>query len=108
MKKKPYIVVTSAYTPDMYYIGSPEDAEYLMVKMGILPELVHKTDSVCSIGFCKRQRKWYGWSHRAIYGFGVGSKRKKGDVAYAEHGCMTARTLADAKKMAIQFADDVS
>lgn len=34
------------------------------------------------IGFCEDEQKWYGWSHRAIYGFGVGSEVKRGDCAY--------------------------
>lgn len=37
---------------------------------------------IASIGFSSIQNKWYGWSHRAIYGFGVGSEVKKGDCAY--------------------------
>jgi hypothetical protein len=36
----------------------------------------------CSIGFCEKEQKWYGWSHRAIYGFGIGSKIKKGNCGY--------------------------
>ena len=34
------------------------------------------------IGFNPEEQKWYGWSHRAIFGFGIGSKVKKGDCAY--------------------------
>ena len=34
------------------------------------------------LGFSEKEQKWYGWSHRAICGFGVGSKVKKGDSAY--------------------------
>ncbi len=30
----------------------------------------------------KKEQKWYGWSHRAIYGFGIGSTCKKGDCHY--------------------------
>lgn len=37
----------------------------------------------CScIGYSEKEQKWYGWSHRAIYGFGIGSTVKKGDCAY--------------------------
>lgn len=35
-----------------------------------------------NIGFNPEEQKWYGWSHRTIYGFGVGSKCSKGDVHY--------------------------
>ena len=35
-----------------------------------------------NIGFNPITNMWYGWSHRAIYGFGVGSTCKKGDFHY--------------------------
>ena len=35
-----------------------------------------------NIGFNPEQQKWYGWSHRAIFGFGIGSECKKGDCHY--------------------------
>lgn len=35
-----------------------------------------------NIGFSEKEQKWYGWSHRAIYGFGIGSKVSRGDCAY--------------------------
>lgn len=75
------IPMTSAYAPDGGYIGTPEYAAKL-AERGIAPELAHLTNKVCSIGFCEKEQKWYGWSHRAMYGFGVGSKVSKGDCAY--------------------------
>ena len=80
---------------------------------------------MCSIGFNKSKKKWYGWSHRALFGFGIGDKVKKGDVCaspgsipeyIAEHPeedvslpvGFKAKTLDDAKLMAIAFADGVS
>jgi hypothetical protein len=38
---------------------------------------------VACIGFDPVKQKWYGWSHRAIFGFKVGSEVKKGDCAYS-------------------------
>lgn len=74
------ITIESCYTPNGDYIGNEKDAMYLTTK-GIQPEL-RKGTSVCSIGFCEREQQWYGWSHRAIYGFGVGSEVKRGSCAY--------------------------
>ena len=37
---------------------------------------------VANIGYSAKENKWYGWSHRAIYGFTIGSEVKKGHVAY--------------------------
>jgi len=38
--------------------------------------------TTCALAFCPSEQKWYGWSHRAVYGFGVGSAVKKGDLGY--------------------------
>lgn len=51
--------------------------------------------------------KWYGWSHRAIYGFKAGDKVKAGDVCY-DGKDFTIKDEADAKKQAERFADSVS
>lgn len=39
-------------------------------------------DHTSNLGFNEQEQKWYGWSHRAIYGFGVGHEVKMGDVNY--------------------------
>jgi len=76
------IVMRSAYNPMGHYIGTPREARRLCVKRGIRPELISGEHSVCSIGFSPYTWKWYGWSHRAIFGFGVGSKVKMGDGGF--------------------------
>ena len=53
-----------------------EDTITHLVKRGITEQLQH------GIGFSPTEQKWYGWSHRAIYGFGIGSKVSRGDCAY--------------------------
>ena len=35
-----------------------------------------------NLGWSQSQQKWYGWSNRAIYGFGVGSTVEPGHCAY--------------------------
>jgi hypothetical protein len=107
MHGKPFDM-KQAYTPDGKYIGSPRSAYFLIVKRGIKPDVI-RGNKVCSVGFCERDQKWYGWSHRAIFGFGVGSRVKKGDC-HAEHikPGTTARTLAQAKQFAVAFARSVS
>jgi len=72
----------TAYNFNGDYIGSSRRAHNLCVKRGIKPELISPTHNVCSIGFNEEEQKWYGWSHRAIYGFGVGSVVVKGDIGY--------------------------
>jgi len=102
------ITTTGAYTFDGAYIGKEANAKDLK-EMGIVPEKAHPDDSVCSIGFCEKENKWYGWSHRARYGFGIGDSSEEGDAGfdYLPKG-FKAKTLEDAKKMAIAFADSVS
>lgn len=81
----------SAYTPEGEYIGNSKWAYRLCKLRGIKPELAHPDEHslvsklgphVCSIGFCEKENRWYGWSHRAIYGFGIGSTCQKGDCHY--------------------------
>jgi len=117
--------ITSAYNPSGDYIGSSKDAWSLCVKRGIAPFLRTPTSQTCSIGFCARDGKWYGWSHRAIHGFAVGHAVRKGsccavsgwtDEYLAEHPeedislpvGFTAHDLTDAKMMAEAFAESVS
>ena len=75
--KESPVVLLQAYTPEGGYIGSPQDAEYLITKRGIKPQprLPENPDAnggrgrTCAIGYCEREGKWYGWSHRALAGF---------------------------------------
>ncbi len=103
----------SAYTPRGEYIGNWKTAHLLCVKRGIQPELRTPDSNVCSIGFSIKDGKWYGWSHRAIFGFKIGSMCKKGDYHYIPKrhhgkGAWTAKTIADARQMACDFAEGVS
>ncbi|KKL41723.1 hypothetical protein LCGC14_2367440 [marine sediment metagenome] len=105
----PPVEMKSCYTPDGHYIGGAPWGHRLCTIRGIRPELRTAESNTCSIGFCEREQKWYGWSHRAIYGFSIGDKVKEGDVT-AEHLPIgfKAETLNDAKKMADAFARSVS
>ncbi len=122
---KEFTIMKSAYNPDGHYIGDSVTAHRLIVQCGIAPELRKPTHGVCSIGFNEAEQKWYGWSHRALFGFGIGDKVKKGDVCtssgytdeyLAEHPeedeslpvGFKAKTIDDAKLMASAFAHGVS
>ena len=112
----------SAYTPEGHYIGRSKFAHFLCKKRGIKPELADSNDNVCSIGFSEKKQKWYGWSHREIYGFGIGHITKEGDCT-TEAGVLPeyltpendkrvpvgfeVKTLEDAKLCAIAFAESV-
>ena len=101
--------MTSAYTKDGKYIGNVETAKLLCEKYGILPEVATPEHRVCSIGYSPKDGKWYGWSHRAIYGFKAGDKIKKDDCGYnPEVGERIVNDDKDAKLMAMDFAESVS
>jgi len=72
-----------------------------------------KTVGEGSIGFTEKGGgAWWGWSHRARYGFKIGYKVKKGDVVCFDNGGVESgfecKTLDDCKKLAKIFADAVS
>lgn len=106
----------TAYTIDGdKYIGDEKTAKYLCKKKYLtkLQPRLGGPGKICSIGFNEQEQKWYGWSHRAIFGFGVGDKifeENYGDdkTVFSNHGSKTIRTLDDAKKSASNFAGYVS
>lgn len=63
--------------------GMEEDKKFLL-KYGITEEWQScgDPDAPICIGFNPDEQKWYGWSHRAIFGFGVGSRCKQGDCGF--------------------------
>lgn len=81
-------------------------------KHGIEPQKIDSSHNVDSIGWSEKEQKWYGWSHRAIYGFKIGDKSSQGKVGYQtlkDKGWPTeAKTKEDCKKMAIAFAEEIS
>ena len=119
------IKMVSAYNVSGIYIGSIETAKALCDEKGIYPETRRPEHEICSIGFSRKDGKWYGWSHRAIYGFKVGDKVEKGDccatsgwtdeylVDHPEEDMslpvgFEAKTIEDTRKMAVAFAESVS
>ena len=46
-------------------------------RLEIAPEKAEPGHSVCSIGKSAKDGKWYGWSHRAYYGFKTKAAAKK-------------------------------
>ncbi len=107
--EEPELEMTRAYTPSGDYIGEPRDARRLCRDRGIAPEKISSGHCACSIGFSRKNGKWYGWSHRAIAGFKVGDKVTKNNAAYKpKKGVWTAKNIDDAKQMAIDFAEGVS
>ena len=74
----------------MTFVGLEKDLEFLADRE-ITEELTH------GVGFSPKDNKWYGWSHRAICGFEVGSTCKKGDCHYV------GSSIDEQKEDAIKF-----
>lgn len=110
------IIIRTAYTFRGEYIGDVKTARYLVVKRKIRPTKASKKHTVCSIGFSKLDRRWYGWSHRAICGFKKGDKlftenyklhlpeSERNKISFIKHGSVTIKNNKQAKQSAINFA----
>lgn len=106
------VEIPVARTVDGLYVGDPEFATSLH-RRGIKAELSDTSHSVCSVGFCDREQKWYGWSHRAMCGYGIGDKLFEDDYGddntpYSRHGKITIKNLEQARESACRFAESVS
>ena len=85
------VKLNSVYNPEGDYVGSKEDADFIIVKMGIMPEKRTPDSSTCSMGWSDKHNKFFGWSHRAIQGFGIGDEFfdgfKSGEGFESDHEC---------------------
>lgn len=61
--------------------GMEDKYEMLLPPLSLVSS-IWEAGKPINIGFNAAERKWYGWSHRAAFGFGIGSKCKKGDCHY--------------------------
>jgi hypothetical protein len=71
-----------------------EDSVKFLAEHEITEELTH------GVGFSPKENKWYGWSHRAIFGFTIGSECNKGYIHY------TPSNMEEAEEDAIRFWAD--
>ena len=126
-------IMASVLCKDGGYVGRVEDFLKLL-DMGILPESSKHNfndaancghGSTANIGKSFKDGKWYGWSHRAMFGFQIGDVVKEGDCTnisgwtdehLAQHPeadislpvGFIAKSEEDAKRMAMAFAESVS
>lgn len=106
-KEKPVSLTYAISKVDGCYIGDEKDIEHL-IKKGIAPERAQKDCDVCSIGYSEKDKKWYGWSHRAIQGFGIGDHAETLSPWGSTGSEKKIETDDEAKQAAIEFADSVS
>lgn len=97
---------------DAKHGGKPGGLIKTLTKLGIKPQKRCKSHSVCSYGK-GADGKWYGWSHRAICGFGPGDMMfnpNEGDdnTPFKQRGRVPISNEIQAKIAAKRFAADVS
>jgi hypothetical protein len=101
------VEMESVYNHHGNYIGDKKTAKMLIEK-SIVPEISKESHSVCSIGYSPKEGKWFGWSHRAMKGFGIGDYAETCLPGGGEKSKDKIKTFEEAKKAAIAFAESVS
>jgi hypothetical protein len=101
---KDHLLMYPILAPDGSYIGDAKvggNFIRLLARKGIYaPERASPGDNVASIGKSEKDGKWYGWSHRAMHGFEIGSSVKMGDCAF------TPSNREEAAEDALRFWGD--
>ncbi len=110
---------------DGSYVGLIEDVLHHVKRYGITEFYRAEPDhNVASVGWAPHTSKWYGWSHRAIFGFAIGHVVEDGaivresgtieghprydqDMATRPEIGFKARTFADCRMLAGRFAESV-
>ena len=79
--KKSYLI--SCYNEEDKYIGNVEMVYDFIMKHKInFFDIAKPNNRVCSIGYNAKDKKWFGWSHRALCGFGVGDTCRKENIHF--------------------------
>lgn len=80
------------------FVGMEDKIDYIVTNgLTQVQNMNGVAGNSANIGFSEEEQLWYGWSHRAMYGFGIGSKVVKGDCAFS------APSLEDKIEEAIAF-----
>ena len=100
-------VLSWAYTKEGLPIDSWEAIKPLFLKYSFNQFSV-SGDSICA--YSDKNKKWYGWSHRAIHGFGRGDIVEEGDVVVSEGVPIgfEVKNDNDAKYLAKKFSKAVA
>lgn len=114
-KQEPPTTMISCYSPKGDYIGDRDTVKNLIKEYGITQFEAHEgsTSRIVAMGYSPKTMRWYGWSHRAVAGFGIGDKIFEADFGddqtpFIEHGTVTIETLEQAFQSAKAFAEYVS
>lgn len=77
-------------------------------KMDVIPEKRTPHSKVCSIGYSRKDSRWYGWIHRARAGFKKGDTVEEDTCGNPKKKKWVIKSESEAKQMAKDFAESVS
>lgn len=66
----------------MCFVSGANDLKWMIRRGFEQVQSAHEGKNTASLAWVESEQKWYGWSHRAVFGFGIGSETKKGDCGY--------------------------
>lgn len=108
--KNEFLMVSMYSDVDNSYVGTPEDANQL-VNHGLTRVQNGTGGGTANIGFNPKKEQWFGWSHRAMVGFGVGDRifdpvweKATDETLYKQHGEKVIENFDDARIAASNFA----
>jgi hypothetical protein len=104
------VVDESAYSKEGVYIGTVKTAMLLTDDKKIEEfHPAYEGGKVCSTGFSSELEMWFGWSHRAIRGFGIGYVVENTNL-FDENFPLgfAADTMGEARMIATAFANCIS
>ena len=91
--------------------------KHFLIEQDFLKKYKIKQES-SGLGFSEESQKWYGWSHRALCGFGIGDMLFDEDYSpdgvniekmkFTDRGSVKIETLDQAKQAAKNFSSYVS
>ncbi len=100
--------ITVARNKNGDYIGEANVARALCDKHGIAPEC-REPGVTCAFGWSEKKQKYFGWSHRALVGFAIGTKVFDADcddkLPFIERGKVDIKCKDDARLAAMNFAE---
>lgn len=95
--------VRNAYNSEGQYIGDPKLGRFIY-RLGIKPEFASVKSTICSVGFNKKQKRWFGWTQRGILSVGVGDQITEDHVLSCIVPAGTVvENLDDARKLIVKF-----
>lgn len=92
------------------YAGRDRDDLRWLWNNGIVEQFANAsgTGRSANVGYSPSEHKWFGWSHRAFFGFGIGYVVPEGSTLEKHAPGFKAENIEQARGLAVDFANSVS